>query len=431
MPWYRGVPLSTYLESVHIGSDRNLIDLRFPVQLALRQDQSFRGYAGTLASGILRPGAEVVVLPSRQRTVVDSVVTWDGDVPEAFPPMAVTVSTRDQLDIGRGDMLVHPHNLPRVGSEIDCVLVWMSETPLDTSATYRIKHTTREAHAEVAELRYRFDVNSLHRVPAQALALNEIGRARIATSGPLSYDPYRRNRATGSFILIDPVTNGTVAAGMILDRGGEADEPVAADGAGARGPVKRRVSRVSPAERAERLGQVSATLWLTGLPRSGKSTVAYALERRLFDSGFAVNVIDGENLRLGISKTLGFAAGERSENARRAAHVARLCNDAGLISVVALVSPGEADRAAARAIVGDDRFLEVHLSAPVEVCEARDEEGLYRRARAGEIDQFTGVSAPYEAPRKPDLVLPTHELSVDDAVARLIELLTAHGALRR
>ncbi len=432
MPWYRGVPLLDHLETVHVASDRNLIDLRFPVQLAMRQDMSFRGYSGTLASGILRPGAEVMVLPSRLKTRIRSVVSWDGELEQAFPPMSVSITTTEEIDISRGDMLVHPQNQPRVSQELDATLVWMSETPLDPKRTYRIKHTTREAHAEVAEIRYRFDVNTLHRAPADSLELNEIGRVRIQTSRPLAFDPYRRNRATGSFILIDPVTNGTVAAGMILDRSiGDDEIASGAPAARARGPGKRRASRVGPAERAERLGQRSATVWLTGLVRSGKSTIAYALERRLFDAGYMAHVLDGENLRLGISDNLGFGATERSENVRRAAHVARLGNDAGLITIVALVSPEEADRAAARAIIGDERFLEVHLSAPVESCEARDDEGLYRRARSGEIPRFTGVSAPYEAPRNPALELPTHEISNEDAVNRLVELLTLRGALRR
>ena len=432
MPWYRGVPLLDHLETVHVASDRNLIDLRFPVQLAMRQDMSFRGYSGTLASGVLRPGAEVMVLPSRQRTRIREVVTWEGELEQAFPPMSVSITTTEEIDISRGDMLVHPQNQPRVSQELDAILVWMSETPLDPKRTYRIKHTTREAHAEVAEIRYRFDVNTLHRAPAESLGLNEIGRVRIQTSRPLAFDPYRRNRATGSFILIDPVTNGTVAAGMILERNLGDDEIASGQPArAARGPVKRRASRVGPAERAERLGQRPATVWLTGLVRSGKSTIAYALERRLFDAGFLAHVLDGENLRLGISDNLGFGATERSENVRRAAHVARLGNDAGLITIVALVSPEEADRAAARSIIGDERFLEVHLSAPVEACEARDDEGLYRRARSGEIPRFTGVSAPYESPRSPALELPTHEIPVEEAVNRLIELLTARGALRR
>jgi bifunctional enzyme CysN/CysC len=432
MPWFRGVALLDYLETVHIASDRNLIDLRFPVQLALRQDMSFRGYAGTLASGVLRPGAEVMVLPSRRRTRIRSVVSWNGALEQAVPPMAVTVTTEDELDIGRGDMLVHPQNQPRVAEELDAALVWMSEVSLDRGYTYRIKHTTREAHAEVVELHYRFDVNTLHRTPADTLRLNEIGRARLQTSRPLAFDSYRRNRETGSFILIDPVSNATVAAGMLLDRGAEPQgEPALAGERGERAHIRRRPSRVAPAERSERLGQQPVTIWLTGLPRSGKSTLAYGLERRLFDAGYLVHVLDGENLRLGLSENLGFDALQRSENVRRAAHVARLGNDAGLITIVALTSPAGADRDAARTIIGAERFLEVHISAPIDVCEQRDDEGLYRRARAGQIPRFTGVSAPYEPPTAPALIVDTVETSADEAVGRLVELLTTHGALRR
>jgi adenylylsulfate kinase len=226
---------------------------------------------------------------------------------------------------------------------------------------------------------------------------------------------------------------------MVLDRSRDEDDVAVGHGGGAasarsavaRGLLRPHPSRVGPGERAERMGQQAATVWLTGLPKSGKSTIAYALERRLFDAGYLVHVLDGENLRLGISDNLGFGALERSENVRRAAHVAKLASGAGLITIVALVSPGESDRAAARAIVGGERFLEVHLSAPVETCESRDDEGLYRRARAGEIERFTGVSAPYEPPRSPELVLPTHEISLDDSVSRLVDLLATHGVLRR
>ena len=273
MPWFHGSPLLEHLETVHVASDRNLIDLRFPVQLALRHDASFRGYAGTVASGILRPGAEVVVLPSRQRTKIRRIVTAAGDVAEAFPPMAVTVTTEDELDIGRGDLLAHPHNQPRLGQELDAILVWMAETELDPARTYVIKHTSREAQAEVAEIRYRFDVNTLHRAPATTLALNEIGRVRIAASRPLAFDPYRRNRTTGSFILIDPVDNRTVAAGMILDQADGADDAATA--------------RKEP-----------VTLWLTGAPGPRKAAVTVALEARLREAGCVPRVLDGDDRRV-------------------------------------------------------------------------------------------------------------------------------------
>jgi bifunctional enzyme CysN/CysC len=429
MPWYRGTPLLDHLETVHIASDRNLIDLRFPVQLAMRQDMSFRGYAGTVASGVLRPGAEVVALPSGVRTTVSAIHSFEGERAEAFPPMAVTVTLADEIDLSRGDMLVHPHNLPRVANEVDATLVWMSETPLDPGRTYRIKHTTTDAHAEIAEVRYRFDVNSLHRVDTDRLELNEIGRVSLAVSRPLAFDPYRKNRATGSFILIDPISNGTVGAGMILDRGSpDPGQPGLGSQALAHN-VRARPSRVTADERAARIGHRGSTVWLTGLPKAGKSTIAYALERQLFDAGHHVLVLDGENLRLGISQNLGFGAPERAENIRRAAHVARLANDAGLITIVALVSPAETDRQAARTIVGPDRFVEIYLSAPAETCEARDPEDLWVRARRGEIKHFTGVSAPYEAPRAPDLELATHEIEPDEAVARLVELLAGRGFL--
>jgi bifunctional enzyme CysN/CysC len=403
MPWYRGAPLLDLLEDAHVASERNLVDLRFPVQYVLRQEMSFRGYAGTVASGVLRPGAEVVVLPAGNRTRVRSIFTWEGEVPEAFPPMAVTVTVEDDLDIGRGDMLVYPRNQPRVGDDLEAVLVWMDEKPLSLDRPYIVKQTTRETRAQVEEIAYRFDVNTLHREPAETLALNEIGRVRIGLARPLAFDPYTRNRATGSFILIDPVSNATAGAGMILDRAAPREVGDRTDTG--RSALRPRQSLVRAAEREARLGQRPVTVWLTGLPKSGKSTVAYAYERRLFDEGRAVVVLDGENLRLGISDNLGFGALERSENVRRAAHIARLMNDAGLVVVVALVSPFAADRAEARRIVGEDRFFEVYLSAPIEVCESRDTEDLYARARRGELPGFTGVSAPYEPPESPDLTL--------------------------
>jgi bifunctional enzyme CysN/CysC len=425
MPWYRGGPLLDHLETVHIGADRNLIDLRFPVQNALRQEMGFRGYQGTVASGILRPGAEVVVLPSGKTTRIRGIHTYGGELAEAFPPMAVTVTVADELDIGRGDMLAAQSNQPRLGHELEANVVWLSETPLDPSRTYRIKHTTADAQVDVTEVRYRFDVNTLHRVAATSLGLNEIGRLRLTASRPLAFDPYRRNRTTGAFILIDPVGNGTVAAGMIVDRGTPDPEHPGLGSKVLATNVRPRPSRVSSDERRARAGHAPATLWLTGLPKAGKSTLAYAVERALFDAGCAVHVLDGENLRLGLSQNLGFGAPERSEHIRRAAHVARLSNDAGLVTIVALVSPGEADRAAAREVVGDDRFLEVFLDAPPEVCAARDPEGLWQRARRGEIQHFTGVSAPYEAPRAPALRLLTGELAVDEAVEQILSLLRA------
>lgn len=426
MSWYRGGPLLAYLETVHVGSTRNLIDLRFPVQYVLRQDAGFRGYAGTVASGVLRAGSEITVLPSGKSTRITAIHTGDGEVTEAFPPMAVTVALDDELDISRGDILVHANNLPQAGRDLEALLVWLNEDPMDVEQPYLIKHSTSEARAEISGLQYKFNVNNLSRLDAEHLELNEIGRVHLRLSRELAFDPYARNRAMGHFILIHPITNATVAAGMILDR----ITVEAARGLGAgETELKRHRSQVKAEERGARLGQQPFTLWLTGLPCSGKTTLAYAVERALFDAGVVAHVLDGENLRQGISRNLGFAALERSENVRRAAHVARLANDAGLVTIVALVSPYRADREDARQLVGAERFVEVHLSAPVEACEARDTEGHYARARAGDIPRFTGVSAPYEAPDSPELVLPTHEQALDASVAAVLAELGRMGLL--
>lgn len=426
MPWFKGSPLLEYLQNVHIGSDRNLIDMRFPVQYVLRQDSDFRGFCGTVASGVLRPGTDITVLPSGKTTKIRSIHTFGGTVDEAYPPMAVTVSTEDEVDISRGDMLVSPNNLPRVSQHLEAAIVWMAEEPLDLQKHYRIKHGVAEAQAEVTELVYRFNVNTIGREDVDTLGLNEIGRVRIETSRPLAFDPYRRNRATGAFILIDTISNATVAAGMIMDRTSQDDVQ---DKYRVSTNIRQQFSRVSVEQRQSRLKQRAATIWLTGLPKAGKTTISYALERHLFDKGILVNVLDGENLRHGLSKNLSFSALDRSEHIRRAANVAKLFNDAGVMTVVALVSPYTSDRDEARKIVGSDRFFEVHIDAPVEICESRDTDGLYAAARKGDIEGFTGISAPYEEPPAPDLHIRSGETAVDESVQRIVDLLQAREIL--
>ena len=433
MPWYPGAPLLHTLETVHVASDRNLIDLRFPVQLALRPHRGFRGYAGTLASGRLRQGDEVLLLPSGRTSRVRSIVTFDGDRAEAVPPMAVTVTLDDELDLSRGDMLARPDNRPQVTATFDAMLVWMSEHPLIPGRAYRVKHTTREVNGQVAEVVYQVDVNTLRHRPTETLGLNEIGRVRLQLDAPLYCDPYTRNRATGAFILIDRVRNDTVAAGMVLARRADdpAETPTGRPGAEPRSAwVQARASRVRPGERAERLGHGAGTVWLTGLPCSGKTTLALALERQLFELGALAQVIDGDNLRLGLSRDLGFTPGERAENVRRAAAVAALLNDAGLISIVALVSPEDEARQAALERIGAQRCVLVHLDAPLDVCRGRDERGLYARAERGEILAFSGVSAPYEAPGEPTLRLATGDLDVQVCVERIVDVLRARGWLQ-
>ncbi len=425
MPWYDGPSLLHLLETVHIASDRDLIDMRFPVQYVLRQDQEFRGFCGTVASGVLREGDEVLALPAGKRAVVKGIHTWEGRRKEAFPPLAVTVELDREVDVSRGDMLVHPGNLPRRSRSIEAMLVWLAEEPMQTQGYYLLKHQSSSLKAEVESVRYRIDVNSLQRQPAEHLGLNEIGRVRLDLSRDLAHDPYSKARTMGAFVLIDPLSNGTVAAGMILDR--ESEGPASGAAAGEPVAVRSQPGLVTSAERTQAAGHPSCVVWLTGLPRSGKTSIAYGLERRLFDRGVGVAVLDGENLRLGLSRNLGFGAHERSEHVRRAAHVAKLLADLGWVVVVALVSPFEADREAAAGIVGSERFRLVHLAAPLAVCEARDPSGLYARARSGELDRVSGVTAPYEVPGKADLVVNTHEVSLEESLAQVEAMLQGMG----
>ena len=423
MPWYLGGTLMHLLETVHIASDRNLIDLRFPVQYVNRPSSEFRGYCGTLASGIVCRGEQVMVLPSRKTSRIRSIVTYREELDEAFAPMSVTLVLEDEIDTSRGDMIVHPGNVPRMDQKLQAMVVWMAEEPMVPGHPYRFKHTTKTLSGTISTLRYQIDVNTLHRTEAPTLGLNEIGRCEITLNEPLTFDAYRRNRVTGALIVIDRVTNTTVAAGMILDlTSGEETRDYWDTQPGSR-TLHGRDSTVTAQQRAARLGQQPATILLTGISGAGKSTIAYALERRLFDAGRTSCVLDGQNMRLGISKDLGFTDEERSENLRRSAEVAKLMNDAGLICVCAFLAPSEEVRQRARQVVGDDRFLLVHLQAPVEVCRQRDNEGLYGLADSGEIASFPGVSVEYEEPAEPDIILPTHEWSVDECVEKIMELL--------
>jgi bifunctional enzyme CysN/CysC len=431
MPWYQGGTLMHYLDTVYIGSDRNLIDLRLPVQYVIRPDLDFRGFAGTLASGVVRKGDEVMAIPSGRRSKVERIVTYEGDLDEAFAPMSIQVTLEDEIDVSRGDMLVHPGNVPRVDRTLDAMIVWMAEQPLVPGKLYLIKQTTKTALASISTLRYRVDVNTLHRQDAPALQMNEVGRATVTVNQPLAFDPYRRNRATGAFILIDRLTNGTVGAGMIIDReqtSGLLGQDHWSDAPQTAGEA-RQSSQVSSQEREARFGQKPMTLLLTGLTGAGKSTIAYALERRLFGMGRAVAVLDGERMRHGISKDLGFSAAERSENLRRSIEVARLMNDAGLICVCAFLAPSAEVRQKAREAVGEDRYVEVYLDAPLNVLRRRDKSGMYAKADSGEISDFPGVSATYEAPTSPDLRLATHEMTVEACVDRIVALMESRGAI--
>ncbi len=426
MPWYQGGSLLYYLETVPVSTDRNLIDMRFPVQVVLRPDLNYRGYSGTVASGVLRKGNDVVALPSGRRSRIASITTFDGEIEEAFPPMAVTLTLEDEVDISRGDMIVHPNNRPHVAQDFEAVVVWMNDEPLTLNGSYLVKSTTNLVPATVTGLQYRFDVNSLHRVEADTLHANEIGRLQISTHRQICFDAYSRNRSTGCFIIVDRNTNATVGAGMILDREQPA-QPVNSTAEPKSTHITREASGVSVVERETLLKQKSVTLWLTGLSGSGKSTIARDLERALFDRNQACFILDGDNIRHGLNRDLGFSASERTENIRRVSEVAALLNDAGLIVITSFISPYREDRAKAREIIGGDRFVEIHVDTPIEVCEARDPKGLYKKARAGEIAQFTGIDAPYEAPETPELTLKTSESPVEKSTADIIAYLEEKG----
>jgi len=428
MPWYRGLTVLAHLETVEITGDRNLIDFRFPVQYVNRPHLDFRGFCGTVASGVVRPGDEVLILPSGRASRVKAILTRDGPLDYAFPPQAVTLCLSDEVDVSRGDLLVHPRNLPHLERAAESLLIWMSDAPLALHRPYLVKHLTSTLRAVFTRLDYRINPDGLHREPAETLGLNEIGRAAVEFFRPLAFDEYARNRATGCFIVIDPLSNATVGAGMIIDRlRGRPGAPTAA--APASRHVSPEVSLVPPAARQRLLRQRPATLWLTGLSGAGKSTLARRLEQALIAAGHAACLLDGDNVRQGLNRDLGFGPAERAENIRRVAEVARLMNDAGLLVITSFISPYREDRRRARDIVGPDRFLEIYLSAPLAVCEQRDVKGLYRKARAGEIPEFTGVSAPYEEPERADLTLPTDALSVEQAVARVLDLLRERGCL--
>jgi bifunctional enzyme CysN/CysC len=425
MPWYDGSTLMHHLENVHIASDRNLIDFRYPVQFVNRPNLDFRGFCGTVASGRIRKGETVMSLPSRKTSRVKSIVTFDGEIDEAFAPQSVTLTLTDEIDVSRGDMLVRPDNVPQMADAFDATIVWMTEEPLTPGKQYWFKQTSKMAAGAVSNLRYRIDVNTLHRQEAENLGLNEIGRCHVRLNQPLAFDGYRQNRGTGAFIVIDRMTNVTVGAGMILDRAAAEDVDHWDDAA--RVGSSSEQSTVTPVERAGRFGQKPATVLITGLAGAGKTTTAYALERKLFDMGRAVCVLDGRNMRQGISRDLGFSVSDRSENLRRSAEAAKLLNDAGLICVAAFLAPEESVRQKAAEVVGRERFLVVHLDAPLEVCRQRDTSGMYTKADEGEIANVPGVSTAYEPPKNPDLVLDTSKTPVDQCVAQIVKLLGKRG----
>jgi len=431
MSWYQGSTLMHYLENVHIASDRNLIDFRFPVQYVNRPDQSFRGYCGTVISGLVRPGDEVMVLPSRRKSRVKAIHTYEGEQERAFAHQAVTLTLEDELDVSRGDVIAHPANLPAVDDRFEAMLVWMAEDPMAPGQRYGIKHLARHASATVRQLRYRIDVNTLRRQSARHLELNDVGRVTVEVNQPLAFDPYESNRAGGAFILIDRLSNATVGAGMIIDRASEEARPDHWETEPRSELLEAVPSSVPTAAREGRFGQRAVTVLMTGLAGSGKTTLGRALEQELFELGYPSTVVDGQSMRLGLCRDLGFSLEERSEAVRRGAEVARLFNDAGLICILCYMAPSNEVREWAREVVGSERFLLIHLDASLETCRRRDHVGAYARAESGEFGVFPGVNAPYDAPTAPDLYLNTEQRGIDDCVRDLLSLLRGRNVIDR
>jgi bifunctional enzyme CysN/CysC len=414
-PWYSGQSLMEILETVEIAGDRNLEDLRFPVQYVNRPNLNFRGFAGTLASGVVHKGDEVIALPSGKGSKIKSIVTYEGELEQAGPGQAITLTLEDEIDVSRGDMLVHADNRPLVSDSFEAMLVWMAEEPLLPGKKYDIKRATSYIPGSIAQIVHRVDVNTLQQGPASSLQLNEIGLVKVALDAPIALDGYAHNRTTGGFIVIDRLTNGTVAAGMIMA------PAVGSQGSGHHG----KLAHVSSEERKARFGQQPATLLFTGLSGAGKSTLAYAVERKLFDMGRAVYVLDGQNLRHDLNRGLPQDRAGRAENWRRAAQVAKQFNDAGLLVLAAFVAPSAAGREQARTILGEPQLLTVYVQASPAACRERDPQGLY--AAAG--DNIPGESFPYDVPLDADLLIDTQALSLDESVRQVLELLRGRGLI--
>ncbi len=421
-PWYDGPTLMELLEQVDLSADRNFSDLRFPVQYVNRPNRDFRGYAGTIASGTVRRGDEVMVLPSRKRSRVKNIITYDGDLTEASAPLAVTITLEDELDVGRGDTLVHPNNAPSVGTSFDATIVWMAEAPLVPGRQYHIKIGHRMAQGIVQRIYHRTDVNTFEQHPAQQLGLNEIGLCQVALTEAVAFDAYEVLPTTGSFIFIDRLSNATVGAGMIA----RSTRPPLADKAT---NVVWHRHRISKETRAALKNQKPCILWFTGLSGSGKSTISNALEQHLVGLGHHTYLLDGDNVRHGLNKDLGFNDADRVENIRRIGETAKLFVDAGLIVITAFISPFRSDRNMVRSLVEDDEFLEIFVDTPIEICEQRDPKGLYARARLGEIENFTGIDSPYERPVRPEVHLRTTEMGVEECVEAVVGELRSRGIL--
>jgi bifunctional enzyme CysN/CysC len=402
MPWYHGESMLEFLENVHVSSDRNYDDFRFPVQYVLRPDRDFRGFSGKIASGIIRPGDTVMALPSRKTSKVKAIPTYDGNLEKAFPPQSVTLELEDEIDISRGEMLVTPDNLPRMERHFEAMLVWMDEEPMDQSTQFFLKQNTNTTRARIDMLRYKVDVNTLEKSEVKKLELNEIGRAVFTTAKTLFFDPYKKNKNTGSFILIHPVTNNTVAVGMIIDKMSSDELPTRITDSD-KEKIDNGIGLIEHSEYAKKYNQKGETLWITGLHGSGKNLLAFSLEKRLFQLGATVVLLDGSTIRSGLSRELDFSPADRAEHLRRVAHIAKILNDQGIITICSFISPNEDIRRQCAQIIGEKRFHLIHMDASLEYCK-QNKPKLYQWAENGDLKHIPGVDEKYEEPKNAAIV---------------------------
>lgn len=411
-PWYDGGALMPLLESIEIAGDKNYSDFRFPVQFVNRPNLNFRGFCGTVASGVIRKGDEITVLPSNKTSRIKSIVTYDEELELAHAAMAVTLTLEDEIDVSRGDILAHPENVPASDTRFDATVVWMAETPLLPGKVFDFKLGSKTVSGSLNTIHSRIDVNTLEKHPAPGLELNEIGLTEINLDETVCFDSYKDNRATGSFIILDRLSNITVGAGMIDC---------------VQQPRRTRSESsniiVTKEERAARYGQKPATIMFVGVSGSGKSTLAHGLERRLFDRGRVSTVLDGKTMRLGISKDLAHDAEGRAENLRRSAHIARFLNDSGVICCASFVAPNADSREHAIRVIGKDNCYIIYLNPPMEVCIQRDPSGLYAAAEGTESSNIPGLSFPYSVPEVVHLELDTAALSANECLEKVLRLM--------
>ncbi|RVW06830.1 sulfate adenylyltransferase subunit CysN [Prescottella agglutinans] len=416
-PWFTGPTLIDHLETVEIDDADQSAPFRMPVQWVNRPDLDFRGFAGQIVSGVVRPGDRVRALPSGRESTVARIVTMDGDLDEAGAGRSVTITLADEIDISRGDVLAGADDLPCVADQFEAQLVWMGEHEMLPERPYLCQIGTMTVQARITKPKHKVNVNTLEQTATNTLALNEIGVCNISFDRPVPFDPYADNRDTGGFILIDRLTNTTVGAGMIAHSLRRSDN------------IHWQAVDVNDEARSLLKGHRPQIVWFTGLSGSGKSTIANELERRLYALGCHTYLLDGDNVRHGLGRDLGFTEADRVENIRRVTEVARLMADAGLIVLASFISPFRAERDAARELIGSDRFCEVFVDTPIELAEERDPKGLYKKARRGELANFTGVDSPYEAPMSPDVRIDTTDLTPEQAADGIVEMLRERGVI--